>query len=413
VAQVEGPPKQVGGISGPQPDAPSRAALPPSVTPDQQAGAGEPKVLAPGEPPLIQDWLNRWFAYTEWLLDIRLTEQQRRDCQQLWAQHWNRVDQSRKDRFWAFANAELKWFSEVGKRSEAERNELRAPKQPLLVAALRKSSDLDDQLLLGLYNAAHRPGGERNPILVAGTPPLTQESVDTWRRVVEWALDVRLTEQQRQEYQRLFINAWQQADRAAKDNLLKAATEGLLGRLPFLNNYTRNLLRAELRPTFVAGMRKSFGVELSRWWLVVYESAHRPGGGRNPLLVSGDPPLTQDMVSAYGDFIEWALGLKVSGGLTGPQRQVLRGMVTDNWKKMGKPGKDNFLDLLKNWSATAQLSEAERSRWHARLHPEFLSRLRGAGDQEQSRWLLAIYNQEQDLIERRAGNGRASRASAK
>src|SRR6266478_1368871 len=53
------------------------------------------------------EWLNHWMAYTEWLLDIRLTQEQRNECQKLWIQHWAGIDQSRRELFWTSARAEL------------------------------------------------------------------------------------------------------------------------------------------------------------------------------------------------------------------------------------------------------------------------------------------------------------------
>jgi hypothetical protein len=406
VAPVEDPPKQVGGISHPRPEATSKVALPAPETPAPLAGPGGPKALAPGEPPLTQDWLNRWTAYTEWMLDIRLTGQQRRECQQLWVQHWKETGQSRKDRFWAYATGELKWSDAVAKRSEAERNELRAQQQPLFLAGLRRSSDPDERMLVALYEAAHKPGGEQNPILVAGTPALTQDMVDTWRRFVEWVLDVRLTEQQRQEYQHLFINDWKKSHQAAKDYLLKTATAGLLGQLPLLNDHTRNLLRAEVRPKVLADLRNGSGAELSRWLLAIYESAHRPGGERNPVLVPGNPALTQHMVSRFGDFVEWVLDLRVTGGLTARQRQVLRDVIVHYWKKGDDSWRAGFLQHLKTWSVIAQLSDAQRTKLYEKLHPAFVARLRNARDHQLSQWLLAIYHQEQNQPERRAGEGK-------
>jgi hypothetical protein len=227
-------------------------------------------------------WLKEWTAHTEWLLDIHLTEQQRRECQRLWAQRWQQTDQAGRDHFSAYADAELKWWKQAAGRGEAERNELRAQRQPLVVAGLRASSDADERLLVALYDAAHEPGRERNPILVAGTPPLTQGVLDTWRRFIEAVLEVRLTERQRHEYQHLFVNDWKQSPQAVKARLLKAATEGWPGRLPLLDSPARDRLRTELRPPFLAGLRRSSEAALSRWLLAVYESAHRPGEDRNP-----------------------------------------------------------------------------------------------------------------------------------
>src|SRR5262249_44673690 len=171
----------------PQPAAESKGAKADEPTRDV------PAVPAAGETLLSQAFFDRWYAYLEWLLEIRLTESQRRESPQLSAQHWKRTDQAKKDRFWASANAEFKWWAEAAKQSEAEAAEMRAERRLPLLARLQRSAERDERLLLSLYESGHAPGTERNPVLVPGTPALTQEMVDQGRRWNQWVLDVRLT----------------------------------------------------------------------------------------------------------------------------------------------------------------------------------------------------------------------------
>ena len=58
------------------------------------------------------------------------------------------------------------------------RDLLRFQIQPGELAFLRKSSETEHKLLVGLYEEGHKPGGERNAILVASDPPLTQDRMD-------------------------------------------------------------------------------------------------------------------------------------------------------------------------------------------------------------------------------------------
>jgi hypothetical protein len=221
-----------------------------------QQRAKEDGVPVPGEPALTQDFLDQLTAYAEWLLDIQLTVSQRRESQHLWIKGWKGSEQSMKDRFLAYAKAELQWASEIAKLSELERSELRVQKQALFLVGLRKSSGQDERMLLTLYESAHRPGGERNPILVASTPPLAQDMVDRSRMFAEWILDIRLTKQQRQEFQQFFMKDWKKLNQVAKDKSFKSNTEGLPSQLPLLNNYHRNLLRAQGQHNSWPGFRK-------------------------------------------------------------------------------------------------------------------------------------------------------------
>lgn len=379
---------------------PSRKAGTPKPEPDPKgAKADEPPreaatVLVPGEPSLTQDFLDRWLAYTEGLLEIRLYQQQRRECQHLWVERWKETNQLGKDRFWAYANAELKWWSEVAKQSEAERAELRAEARIPFLASLRKSSDRDERLLLELYVSAHEPGRERNPILVASTPPLTQEMVDQGRRLIQWILDVRLTAPQRQEYQQLFVNNWKTWPQVVKDTYFKGNFQGVLTQLPQMSPYARDLLRAQRQSQLLADLQKSSGDELAGLLLAVHESAHRPGGERNPVLVRGKPPLTRDMVGQFGDFVEWGLNLRVRGGLTVSQRQMLRDFLMESWEKRDDSWKATFVEQLRKWRVLVGLSDVESARLQEQLHPALVAQLRRTPNQL-NHWLLEISSKEQ------------------
>jgi hypothetical protein len=110
------------------------------------------------------------------------------------------------------------------------------------------------------------------------------------------------------------------------------------------------------------------------------------------------------MVSRYGDFIEWILDLKVSGGLTGPERERLRKGVIEKWKKTDSAAKERFLRELKKWCAIAQLDEVRRAGCQCSSRGKFLGQLRRSDVQDPDRWLLARYDKEQELLKRQAGN---------
>jgi hypothetical protein len=243
---------------------------------------------------------------------------------------------------------------------------------------------------------------ECTPILLAGTPPLAQNLVDHGRNIIEWALDVRLTEQQRREYEQLFINDWQKLSQAAKDKSIADSRPEVARRLLQLQGYQRDSVRGELQPDLLARLRNKADSAICQWWLAVYESAHKPGGERNAVLVPGSPALTQRMVNQYGDFIEWALDLRMSGGLTATQRQQLRAMVVRDWKGMERSDKEDFVQFLENWTAIAQLKPAERTQRQQQFLPEFLDQLRGATDHEPSQWLLKLHGREQELVKHSA-----------
>jgi hypothetical protein len=346
---------------------------------------------------LRQNALDRWTAYVEWLLDIRLTPGQQRDFQQAFRQRWQLLASAERERYALRAETELAWFQDVLRRDAEEHDAWRGQKRTLFVAALRKSSDRADRLLLEMYESAHLPGGEKNPILIPGSPPLTRQMVEQRQRFSEWVLDVRLTEEQRKRFQQLMIEEWKQLDQQARDLTVKRSWEAVLARLPSLNSYQRNLLRAELQARLLIDLRQRPKSPLGLWLLDIYGLVHRPGSRGNPILVTGSPALTQEMTEQYADFLEWVLDLRFSGGLSEPQRRVLREHLIGAWKKLNSAGKDRFVAFLSRWRDIVQMPELERSRLLDRLQPEFLESLQSSGDDEYSRWLLSISEKERAL----------------
>jgi hypothetical protein len=244
-------------------------------------------------------------------------------------------------------------------------------------------------------NLKQRAKRDKPKVRAPGERPMPRNSLDQWTACIEWLLDLQLTEQQRKQLQRLCTSHGQKGAPAAPGRFFNQDFQELASQLPGLDNYDRNLLRAQWRPKFLADIRDTAGDELSAWLLKIYRSAHRPGGKRNPVLIPGDPALTQGMLSVYGDYIEWILGLKHSGGLTAPQRRKLGEMLLSDWKAMAESDRDDFLRLLKSWSVIAQSSAAERSKYHEVLQPRLLAELRSVKDVDRARWLLEVYDQEQ------------------
>jgi hypothetical protein len=244
-------------------------------------------------------------------------------------------------------------------------------------------------------NLKQRAKQDKPKVRAPGERPMPRDFLDQWTACIEWLLDIRLTEQQRKQFQRLCTNHGQKGAPAAASRFFDQDFQELASQLPRLDNYDRNLLRAQWRPQFLAYVRDTAGDDLSAWLLKIYRSAHRPGGKRNPVLMPGDPPLTQGMVAVYGDYIEWILGLKHSGGLTAPQRRRLGEMLLSDWKAMAESDRDDFLRLLKSWSVIAQSSAAERGKYLEVLQPRLLAELRSVKDMERARWLLEVYDKEQ------------------
>ena len=231
---------------------------------------------------------------------------------------------------------------------------------------------------------------------------LGHDVIVRWTAFIEWLLDIDLNEEQRRECETRFVHDWDSMDQPAKNAALKVFSEGLPAHLDLLNNYARNLLRAERQPKYLAELHQSSGREFSRWLLAIYESAHKPGGPRNPVLASGDQPLTRVMVTQYCDFVDWVLDLRATGGLTAAQRQSLQDAVVTAWPRMGKAEKDRFIKLLENWGKVIQLDNARRVKYQSKSCGEFLAQLRRTPNQDPGRWLLALYDHEQEIAKQQS-----------
>jgi hypothetical protein len=239
------------------------------------------------------------------------------------------------------------------------------------------------------------PGNAPGQVLVPGNPPLTQDVVDLYRQGMEWALDLRLSEQDREKWQALFIQDWNTKSPAQRQKAIADWKSGFawLGKLDQLTAGQRTEFRQTLQQHFLQALRSSPCPD-DRFLLAVYESAHKPGGERNPVLVAGKPALTQGMVDRYGDHVEFVLGLSLTG-LNQPKRQILRDYVVKDWKKMDRAAREEFLNTLKKWDELVRGPRAERVQWRMAAQPQLLARLRIARDDEFSQWLLGLYDNEQ------------------
>ena len=333
----------------------------------------DPTVLVPGDPPLTQGTLDRNLDFWEWTLDLHLTEQQRTQWQRGWADAFRKKNDNAKAQTLSAVRGNVGFWDGMAKLSEAQRDLLRFQIQAAELAFLRQSAELEHKLLVGLYEDGHKPGGERNPILVASDPPLTQDMMDLYRTAMDYVLDVRLTDRQRDEYQRLFIEDWNKNDPKQWAQNIESWRQ-----LLSLRPYARRVRRAGLLLPLLDRLPKS-DAESDHWLQTAYEAGHKPGGERNPVLADGDLALTRDVVDQYCDMVEAVLDFSVSKGLTDAQRRDLEDLLVKDWKGMDQAARGDFLQTLQNWPSPAR----------------FLVQLRAApaGDQR-SQYLLEIHNRE-------------------
>ena len=358
---------------------------------------GEDKVLVPGASPLTQETVDLYREMWEWYCDIKLSPEERQKHTQLFINIWKKSPPAvTKSLLAGYSRMEKEWRG-ILELKGAEQDRKRAAVRDRWMTILRKATDdPPGRLLVSVYDDAYKPGGTKNPILVKVDPPLTQGMVDLDMAVTEMLLDFQLTDKQREEYQRLFVEFWKKADQPERRR--RVANLETWTKLPTWNNYTRNETRTLMQAKLLAVWAKQ-PTDLTRWLTTLFEAACKPGSERNPVLVDDTPQLTQLVVDRYVDYLEIILDLSVSGGFTTAQRQVLQDYLVKDWKKMDAAVKDEMLADMKRWSDAAKKGVADAVEHIGALRPKLLAQLSLARDDARSKWLLEVAAQERKLFE--------------
>jgi hypothetical protein len=368
---------------------------------------GADKVLVPGEVPLTQQTVDLYQQMWEWYCEIQLTPEQRRQHTQQFITFWkNSGPDVTKPLVAGYSDMEKEWRG-ILKLKGAEQQRKRLDLRANWMAALRKATDEPSRFLVTVYDDAYKPGGTKNPILVAGDPPLTQAMIDVDAATVELLLDLRLTDEQRRKFRDLWIEDWKSWDATTRQGVARII-EGWANLLPTFNNHERNLQRALDQPRLLKEFRKNDSGGLVRWLLALYEAAIKPGSARNPVLVDADPPLTQLVVDRYIDYLDIMIDLSLSGGFTEPQRQVLQEYLVKDWKRMSADDRKELLGDVKRWADAAGQGTDEANMCLKALRPKVAAQLRTAPrDDQRSAWLMEVFEKERTLLKRQLAKNQA------
>ncbi len=106
------------------------------------------------------------------------------------------------------------------------------------------------------------------------------------------------------------------------------------------------------------------------------------------LLASGNPPLTNQMVSKGIRLFEWLLDAQ----LTVEQRAQFRDSLVDSWKAHRQDEIDETVNVLNFQDQVSSKSAQERVVIRAQLCEKFLDSMRQTPDAVLSRWVLNIYD---------------------
>ena len=338
--------------------------------------------LASGNSPLTEAHVSAAAQFYEWALDVRLSEGQYREFGRILAGRWNLPGGA--------ASAEIvrtgnRWGEIVGMRVTA-RGEIQPRVRDSVLSQLRGSARGNDAAgwLLARYTESHQ-------VLASGNPPLTRALADRMADYWEWVLDIGLGDRERQELQQFQIAQWAERDTAWKRTWI-TVIPAWWTTMANLGPVERLLLRVQARTNVMAEIRGNPGEPFNRWRLARYQAAHNPGGERNPVLVSGRVPLTQDMVTQYSELVEWRWRLQLTG-LGGELRQQFQQLVVADWKRGDEAARQTFLTDLRWWlEVFPGMSEADRQNVVLQNQhvTDYLERLHGSSNPNARSWYLAL-----------------------
>ena len=119
-----------------------------------------------------------------------------------------------------------------------------------------------------------------NAVVVNGNPPLTKALVAKTLVLLEWSLDIRLSNEQRDGVFQSMIGYWRANNRAEIESAVEVAR--LVDRLQALSAEQQEKLRETLRNEILDNLRQDTDDEISQMVLKVYDATHSPGSTKIP-----------------------------------------------------------------------------------------------------------------------------------
>ena len=233
-----------------------------------------------------------------------------------------------------------------------------------------------------LVPAVAGPLRAQDRLLVPGNPPLTEAAVAAAAQFYEWSLDVRLSEAQYPEFERLLADRWKQPGSAAKAEIFD--TRNRWGEIVGMSVTARGQIQPRVQDSILARLRgrgSALGDDASRWLLARYAEAHQA-------LAPGNPPLTKVLADRMADYWEWVLGVR----LNDRERRELQQFQVAQWAQRDVAWKRNWMAVLPAWWTTmANLGPVERTLLRVTARTNVMAEIRGDPAEPFNRWRLARY----------------------
>src|SRR5687767_1346055 len=143
---------------------------------------------------------------------------------------------------------------------------------------------LSSLLLLTLFFGfpSGRVHSQQDLTIVEGNPPLTQSMVARTLILLEWSLDIRLSDEQRAKIARSIIGYWKTNNKTEISNTLEAVklVDGLSRANQAEQDKAKDIIQAEV----LKGLRSDTNDEISQMVLQVYEASRSSGSLNRPQM---------------------------------------------------------------------------------------------------------------------------------
>lgn len=132
---------------------------------------------------------------------------------------------------------------------------------------------------------------QEDPIVVQGNPPLTQSMVAKTLILLDWSLDIRLSDEQKMQIAQAVIGYWKTNNRTEMNNTLEAVkvVDRLRQASPAERARAKDIIQAEM----LKGLRSDTNDEISQMVLRVFETTHS-GSSSGPTQVNNSAAATKN-----------------------------------------------------------------------------------------------------------------------
>src|SRR4051794_20776287 len=128
---------------------------------------------------------------------------------------------------------------------------------------------------LGAFFSSRGHAQTDENVLVPGRTPLTAELAEKTASFFEWALDLRFTPQQRNEYQQMLVRDWATPQKRNSTVEFQSVIDKLWASPP----ETRERVKGQFSQALLESLRKERSDEQARWLLAIYDASHREAAG--------------------------------------------------------------------------------------------------------------------------------------